>query len=69
MIIDVFKIKTNEILFQFNNYSFEIVYRKKFLNDMQIIMFLNYQYNFSQIEYQIIEKKTLTIVKCLTKIK
>ena len=68
-VIDVFKIETNEILFQFDNHSSEIVHRKKFLNDMQIMMFLNYQYNFSQIKYQTIEKKTLIIVKCLTKIK
>ena len=69
LIIDVFKIDASEVLFQLNNHSSEIVHRKKFLKNMQIIMFLNYQYNSFQIRYQIIERETLVVVKCLTKVR
>ena len=67
--IDASKIETDEILFQLDNHSSEIAHRKKFLNDMQIMMFLSYQYNSLQIRYQITERETLAVVKCLIEIK
>ena len=67
--IDVSKIDASEILFQLNNHSSEIAHRKKFLKNMQIVMFLSYQYNSFQIRYQIIERETLIVVKCLTKVR
>ena len=69
LVIDAFKTEANEILFQFDNHSSEIAHRKKFLNDMQIVMFLNYQYNPSQTKYQTTEREALAVVKCLTEIK
>ena len=66
---NAFKIDAKNVLFQISNQSTRITYCKKLIDNLQIVMFLSYQFTFSQTRYQIIEKKTLIVIRCLFEIK